>query len=165
MVTLFRILTFISLFSSVTAIACMGRVLPDKNFDNYETIFIAEVTGVHLTTYQKRMITGLRTKEGYRSWTDTTPEYEVTVLPQRLKKGSASEVEKLKISGCGIIEPKVRQTGLFFIKPNGQVDVLYHIESYNYEDYLEEVGLYYRNMKKRLKIQRGSRLNDTESVN
>lgn len=155
MVTLSKIFFFVSLFSSMTAAACMGKVLPDKDFDKYETIFIGEVTGVQLTTYQSRMVMGLRTKETYQSWTDTTPEYEVTVLPRRLKKGSAFEVEILKISGCGVLEPKVRQTGLFFIKPNGQVDVLYNIESYNYEDYLEEVGLYYRKQKKRLEIQRG----------
>lgn len=155
MVTLSKILIFLSLFSSMAAIACMGRILPDRDFDKYEAIFIGEVTGVQLTTYQSRMVTGLRTKETYRSWTDTTPEYEVTVLPRRLKKGSTSEVEILKISGCGVLEPKVRQIGLFFIKPNGQADVLYNIESYNYEDYLEEVGLYYRKMRKRLKIQRG----------
>lgn len=94
--TLSKILIFVSLFSSMTAIACMGRILPDRDFDKYETIFIGEVTGIQLTTYQSRMVTGLRTKETYQSWTDTTPEYEVTVLPRRLKKGAASEVEILK---------------------------------------------------------------------
>lgn len=155
MVTLFRILTVLALFNSVTAIACIARNLPDKNFDKYETIFIGEVTGIRLTKYQDAMVKGLRTEANYQLWTDTTQEYEITVLPQRLKKGSASEVEILKVSGCGILEPRVRQIGLFFIKSNGHVNVIYSGESYNYEDYIEAVGIYYRKMRKRLKIKRG----------
>lgn len=150
-----KVLFIIIFVNSANAIACMGRILPDKNFDVYETIFIGEVTGVHLTQYQERMVKGLKSDEGFTVWTDTTPEYEVTVLPQRLKKGSASEVETLKISGCGLPEPRVRQTGLFFVKPNGHVNVIYNGESYNYEDYIDEVGAYYRSTRKRLKVNRG----------
>ena len=156
---LFNILLVLAPFYSNTAISCMGRILPDKDFDTYETIFIGQVTGVHLSTYQDRMVTGLRNDPGYNSWTDTTPEYEVIVLPQRLKKGSASEIETLKISGCGILEPKVRQVGLFFIKSNGHVNVIYNGESFDYEDYLEEVGTYYRSKRNRLNIQRGESVN------
>jgi hypothetical protein len=82
------------------------------------------------------------------------PEYVITVLPQRLKKGSVAEIVTLKISGCGVPEPRVRQIGLFFVKPNGQVNVIYNGESYNYEDYIGQVGAYYRRERKRLKVNR-----------
>ena len=145
-----------SLSVSFSVSACIARILPDKDFDKYQTIFIGEVTGVHLQEYQDMMVKGLREKNGYSVFTDTTLEYEVTVLPQRLKKGSVTETLKLKISGCGMLEPRVRQIGLFFIKPDGDVNVLYNGESFAYEDYLEDVGVYYRNKRERLKIQRGS---------
>ena len=151
---LLRIFFIFAIFNSVAANACMGRILPDKNFDVYEHIFIGQVTGIHLTKYQDRMVTGLKSDEGFTAWTDTTPEYEVTILPQRLKKGSVSEIETLKISGCGIPEPRVRQVGLFFVKPNGHVNVIYNGESYNYEDYIDLVGAFYRSERKRLKVDR-----------
>jgi hypothetical protein len=73
MVTLFKVLIFVSWFSSMAAVACMGRILPDKNFDVYESIFLGQVTGIHLTKYQERMVEGLKSDEGFTSWTDTTP--------------------------------------------------------------------------------------------
>jgi hypothetical protein len=52
---------------------CPVNSLFDKNFDVYESIFLGQVTGIHLTKYQERMVEGLKSDEGFTSWTDTTP--------------------------------------------------------------------------------------------
>ena len=134
--------------------ACPARILPSKNFDDYKTIFVGEVVGVELTSYREAMLKGLREDPNYSTWTDTTPPHKVTVLPLRLRKGNANEVEVLTISGCGVPEPETRQNGLFLIESNGKVHVIYDRDSLLYGDYVELVGLYYRDKGVRLQVTR-----------
>ena len=139
--------------------ACPALTRPFQDLDKYENIFIGEVVGVHLTEYQHEMIKGLREDENYRFWSDSTLEHTVTVLPQRLKKGRASEVETLTISGCGVPIPSLRMKGLFFVQKDGRTHVLYQTDYFGYEDYLEKVGTYYLSKKQQLTIQRGAKEN------
>ena len=144
---------------SVPLFACTARLLPSKDFGKYESIYIAEVTGIRLTEYQKSRVEELRKKSDRSYYIGVTPEYELTVLPQKLRKGKASEIEVVHVSGCGIREPKVREVAIFFVKPDGRADVLFNIESYNYEEYIEAAWDYYREKKKRLKVDRGTDVN------
>ncbi len=134
--------------------AYLTRVLPDADFDNYETIFVGQVTGVHLFEYQSMMIEGYRKDPDFSVWTDTTLQLKVTILPKIIRKGKAKELEILNISGCGVLEPDVKQLGIFFIRQDGKVDVVYNSESYLYEEYLLKLGRYWReNLRKTMKSQ------------
>ena len=155
-----KIIKVITLYLMITsfqyAYACPAKLRPSLDFDQYQNIYLAEVVGVHLHEYQEEMITGLKQDNDFYFWSDTTLEYTVTLLPQRLKKGNASEIEKLKISGCGVPIPRLKMKGLFFVFPNNEAHVIYQTDHYVYEDYLEKVGIYKFNKKQNLTIQRGA---------
>ena len=85
----------------------------------------------------------------------STPEYTVTVIPHRLYKGNALEVETMKISGCAVTVPATLQRGIFFIQSDKEVFALYSSDYYDYEDYLVKASEYWRSQKQKLTIKRG----------
>jgi len=150
------IVMFMLLQFSQFSYACLPDTKPSLNFEEYESIFIGQVVGVHLNEYQDKTIIALREGKDYASFAGaSTPEYTVTVIPYRLYKGHASEVETLKISGCDVSVPTTLQRGIFFIQPDEEGFVLYSSDYYDYEDYLGKAFEYWMSQKQKLTIQRG----------
>ncbi|MCX7553128.1 hypothetical protein OS175_04505 [Marinicella sp. S1101] len=150
------ILIYVLLLTSEYSLGCLVEKKPSENFDEYESIYLGQVVGVHLNAYQDSMVKGLRKDDDFTFMSSTTPEYTVTVLPRRLHKGHASEVETLKISGCDVSMPALLSRGLFFIQPDKEVFVLYDTDYYDYEDFYGKASAYYLNQKQKLKIQRNT---------
>ncbi len=151
------IVAYILLLSCEFSFACLPDTKPSLNFEEYESIFIGQVVGIHLNEYQDKTISALREGKDHASFPGgSTPEYTVTVIPHRLFKGQAFEVETLKISGCDVTVPTTLQRGVFFIQPDKEVFVLYSSDYYDYEDYLVKASEYWRSQKLKLTIQRGS---------
>ena len=150
------IVMFMLLQFSQFSFACLPDKKPTLNFEEYESIFIGQVVGIHLNEYQDKTISALREGKDHASFpAGSTPEYTVTVIPHRLFKGHASEVEILKIYGCDVSVPSTLQRGVFFIQPDEEVFVLYSSDYYDYEDYLVKASEYWRSQKQKLTIQRG----------
>lgn len=148
---------------SQLSLACLPDTKPSLNFEKYESIFIGQVVGIHLNEYQDKTVSALREGKKHASFPGgTTPEYTVTVIPHRLYKGDASEVETMKISGCDVTIPTTLQRGIFFIQPDDEVYVLYSNDYYDYEEYLTKAFEYWSSQKQILTIKRGSLKNKGE---
>ena len=145
--------------------ACLGRLLPDKSLERYKNVFIGQVVGIELVEYKEKRIKELRGEDNLSYSVGVTMDYIVKVLPERLRKGTANEVEMLKIGGCGVPIPVVPQVGIFFVEPDGTADVIYNDQSFNYEDYVEAAWDYYKQKRERLKINRGNDANNLVKPN
>jgi len=137
------------------SLGCLPDKKPSLNFEAYESIYLGQVVGVHLNEYQEQTLIALREGKEYASFPTTTPEYTVTVIPHRLYKGQAYEVETLKIFGCDVSVPETLQRGIFFIQPDKEVFVLYSHDYYSYEEYVSKASEYWRAQKLKLTIERG----------
>ncbi|WP_223786688.1 hypothetical protein [Marinicella meishanensis] len=129
-----KLLMFVLFMSSGYSLGCLPEKKPSLNFDRYESIYIGQVVGIHLHGYQDKTIRALRDGKEFASFPDSTPEYKVTVIPQRLLKGEAFGVEELKLFGCDVSVPAILERGIFFIQPDQEVFVLYTTDYYDYED-------------------------------
>jgi len=149
------ILMIIVLLTSEFSLGCLPDKKPSLNFEEYESIYLGQVVGVHLNEYQEQTLIALRKGKKYASFPSTTPEYTVTVIPHRLYKGQAYEVETLKIFGCDVSVPETLQRGIFFIQPDKEVFVLYSNDYYYYEEYISKAFEYWATQKQKLTIERG----------
>lgn len=150
------IAAYILLLSCEFSFACTPNTKPSLNFEEYESIFIGQVVGIHLHEYQDKTVSALREGKDHASFPGgSTPEYTVTIIPHRLFKGQVFEVETLKISGCDVTIPAALQRGIFFIQPDKEVFVLYSNDYYDYEKYIAKTSEYWRSQKQQLTIQRG----------
>lgn len=150
------IVLYVLLLWGQFSFACSADKKPSMDFDEYESIFIGQVVGVHLNEFQDKTISALREGKDHASFAGgSTPEYTVTVIPHRLYKGNAFEVETMKVSGCAVTIPTTLQRGLFFIQPDKEVFALYSSDYYDYEDYLVKASEYWRSQKQKLTIKRG----------
>ncbi len=150
------IVMYMLLLCSQFSFACLPDTKPSLNFEEYESIFIGQVVGIHLNEYQDKTISALREGKDYASFPGgSTPEYTVTVIPHRLFKGNAFEVETMKISGCAVTVPTTLQRGIFFIQSDEEDFALYSSDYHDYEDYLVKASEYWRSQKQKLTIKRG----------
>lgn len=155
-----KTLLCLMLLSSGFSLGCLPEKKPSLDFDQYESIYIGQVVGIHLNEYQDKTIRALREGKSFASFPDSTPEYTVTVIPHRLFKGRAFEVEELKLFGCDVAVPNILERGIFFIQPDKEVFVLYSKDYYDYEDYVGKAFEFWGNQKQGLLIQRGGQQAD-----
>ena len=140
-----NLILILLLFTPIQVFSCIAKTLPNlKNIDSYTAIFTGEVTGIHVTEYEKYRIEALNEGKRFDNWfSDTTLEHELTIIVNKVITGKAPQLIKIKAKGC-VHLPQMKMQDVFFIKPNGYAIPIYAVEGQHYSEALLKLGRYAR---------------------
>jgi hypothetical protein len=114
------------------AVACRGNDDPvSEDLSEYSAVFLGEVTGIHLTDYEafrarKHPDGKLNDEEIMDHVLVNNLDFEIRVLVDREFIGLSKGVEVVLLGGCSVEQPKLKERGVFFVRPrpNNSIAVL-----------------------------------------
>ena len=134
-------------FSSLPGLgeAC-NRVLPHaEQLDQYSSVFVGHVTGLHLEGYENELLGKpdvVDPELGPLVITNGAMPVSVNVAVTRAISGSASGGVKLRLAGCTFDLPELKQRGVFFVLPNGEFTaVVWERDSSGFQGWLSKLGV------------------------
>ncbi len=115
---------FLFLFLAVIAFpasACKKAFVPnEKSLSSYSSIFIGEVTGIHLVDYEAYLLK----RPGSLYVTSSTPGFETDLVIAEVLRGEVkSSSAKLTMGGCLVQVPALKQKGIFFVPKGSKTSV------------------------------------------
>jgi len=132
---------FVLLVVATPLQACIAKTLPDLNkLEQYTQIYIAQVTGVVLTDYQKLRKESIENGKDQYWFSDITLNHQVNAILSKSIKGKTEILTVHNITGCAIGIPSTGMYGLFFVNKFGKVIPIYENEGKLYYDYLIKVS-------------------------
>jgi hypothetical protein len=125
-----------------TSWACPAPSRP-KEDSEYKVIAVAEIVGIHLTEYAQARLEQIKEGRAYTWPMDTSPGYDVDVIPFETLKGSTDRTMAIHVSaGCGVPTPDLNQFGIFYVDEAGNAQVVLQDHT-EYRDRLEKLGSRY----------------------
>ena len=115
---------FLFLFLALIAFpasACRKAFEPNENsLSSYSSIFIGEVTGIHLEDYEAYLLK----KPNFVYVTSSTPGFQADLVISEVLRGEdKSSTAKLRMGGCMVRVPELKQKGIFFVLKGGNTSV------------------------------------------
>jgi hypothetical protein len=116
------------------ALACrIGRAANPAQLERYSSIYLVEVTGLHLTGYERSRLIDSGSivlppapapeLERVKSIVNYTQPFRVNALVERVVKGPAHPTISAQLGGCFVKMPTLKTRGLIFIE-SGTGDAL-----------------------------------------
>jgi hypothetical protein len=116
--------------------------------DSYEAIFIGEVTGIRLRSYENVQ---LGRTDGCTIEQDgvkplcfnltSDPLVSIFALPQIVVRGDVTDVQELDQAGCNKPDLALKERGIFFVNPGGHSAAIVWEGQIDYEDWLKRLGV------------------------
>ncbi len=125
-------------------------MVPDANtVQSSVRIFVGELSGIRLIEYEDRLLdrsSGCATgpdEDGLECIDSISgsPRIQLFVVPTRVIKGAANDVQELRQVGCTSSDMPLRAQGLFFVDSNGNAVIVWRSQSENYFHWLERLGV------------------------
>ena len=142
----FALAAFISAFLlPATADACRRMEPSAESLDQYESVFVGRVTGLHLEGYENRLLgkADLVDPElGALNITNGASPVSVRVAVSRSIRGSSFGAVELRLAGCTFDLPQLREGGIFFVHPGGEATVVsWERDQATYNTWLTRLGV------------------------
>lgn len=101
------------------ALACMIPMTISEDLSVYDRIFVGEITGIHLESYEAAKLRCENPADFYCFGSDSTPRFAIDVVVWQPIRGIVAKRETLKLGGCGVPLPSPLQFGVFFVDDDG----------------------------------------------
>lgn len=133
--------------SAAPAGACHDVEPTNGQAGDYEAIFVGEVTGIRLRSYENRQLGRADAcsieEDGVESVCFnimSDPLVSIFALPRIVVRGNI-DVQELNEAGCNKTDLALKNRGIFFVNPSGgSAAIVWEGES-AYEDWLKELGV------------------------
>jgi len=132
---------FVMLLVAPPLQACIAKTLPNLNkLEQYTQIYIAQISGVVLTDYQKLRKESIENGKDQYWFSDITLNHQVNAILSKSFKGKTEILTIHNITGCAIGIPSPGMYGLFFVNKSGRTIPIYENEGKLDYDYLIKVS-------------------------
>jgi len=113
--------------------------------DDYVSIFIGHITGIHLEGYENRLLGKhdlVDPELGALAITSGASPVGIRAAVSREMRGTASGAVEFHLAGCTYDAPQLRERGIFFVLPGGtSVVVVWEEEQAAYSAWLAGLGV------------------------
>ena len=117
---------FLIVSCSRAAIACSAPTYPDlEDLEKYKKIYIAQVTAIDLTKFEKELLFEKRPKTNVLPKFEPFVNYSFKAVVSETVRGPELDVLEETILSCGAFLPQLRSTGIFFIEESNEVVPVY----------------------------------------
>jgi hypothetical protein len=124
--------------------ACRRMGPSIEALDQYTAVVLGRVTGVHLEGYETRLLGKpdlMDPQLGAVSITNGASPVGIRVAVTQTLRGSASGALELRLAGCTIDTPELKERGIFFMLPSGDFTVVaWERNSEQFASWLDELG-------------------------
>ena len=107
--------------------ACRRMTPNTEALEQYTSVFVGRVTGLHLKGYENRLLGKpdlIDPELGPVTITNGASPVSVNVAVTQLVRGPASGAVELSLAGCTFELPQLRDRGIFFVQPDGAFAVV-----------------------------------------
>lgn len=143
-----KILTALVGFLALLALPAQAchRITPDQTpLEEYESVFLGRVTGVHLVGYESSLageqnanIDGV----GGINVSDGSAPVVVKAVPLSVHHGEPAKPVEVRIVGCTAPLPNLKERGLFFVHPDsGSAVTVWESDEELFTHWLDRLGL------------------------
>ena len=143
--------TFLAIIATASALpanACHVVQPVAGQTGDYEAIFVGEVTGIRLRSYENLQLSradGCTIEEDgvepmcFNITSD--PLVSVFALPRVVVRGNVTDVQELDQAGCNNPNLALKDRGIFFVNQGGHSAAIVWQSHGNYEGWLRELGV------------------------
>ena len=129
---------------SMPALACRNIEPSATVLDEYSSVFVGRVTGLHLKGYENQLL-GVADVVGsdlgiIRITNGASPVRLRVAVLQRIS-GPADGAIDLGLTGCTFDVPDLKDRGIFFVRPGGSTTlVVWERDQANFQNWLARLG-------------------------
>lgn len=127
------------------ATACHRMAPTPEALDQYQSVFLGSITGIHLKGYENKLLGKpdlVGPQLGAIVITDGSAPVDVHVAVTQPIRGNASGAVELSLAGCTYDLPQLKDRGIFFVLPDGEVAaVAWESDSVVFGSWLSRLGV------------------------
>jgi hypothetical protein len=136
----------IALVSLPSVADACRRMQPNAgSLEQYSSVFVGQVTGLHLEGYENRLLGKpdlVDPELGPLTITNGASPVSVSAAVTRAIQGPASGAVELHLAGCTFDLPQLKERGVFFVLPDGKFTVVaWERDAVAYKAWLTRLGV------------------------
>lgn len=130
---------------SMPAFACRTIEPSATTLDQYSSVFVGRVTGLHLEGYENRLLglpDAVDSELGQISITNGAAPVSLRVAVLQTIRGPANGAVELRLAGCTFDLPQPKDRGIFFVLPGGSATVVvWEQDQVAFQSWLARLGV------------------------